>query len=217
MGIRTKIRRQQRDREFKNMCKAKHISIADHVEYGSGKLGEYCNIAHHASVFNSNIGKRTSIGRYSKLRDCTIGSYCSISWDVTIGAVSHPMDRVTSHAFSYRKQFGLAQKDIYLKEERTTIGHDVWIGCGAIILSGLTIGNGAVIGAGAVVTKDVEPYSIVAGVPAKNIGMRFEPDMIEKIQKLAWWEKSDEYLKERLGLFEQRCSDEIIRKLEENK
>ena len=203
--------------KFGNPYKGLNCTIAHDVELSNCKLSEYCNLAHHASVNNSEIGKRTSVGRFSKIRDSKIGTYNSISWDVTIGAVSHPMDRISMHAFTYRKQFGISDKDIMIPQKTTRIGNDVWIGYGAIILSGVTIGDGAIIGAGAVVTKDVEPYTVVAGVPAKVIKKRFEDEVIEKLLLLKWWEFSDEKLKSNLNLFEKPLTVEELDKLVEEK
>ena len=200
-------------RKTKKQYKGLNCSIAHEVELINCKLSEYCNLAHHSSVNNSEIGKRSSVGRYSKIRDSKIGAYCSISWDVTIGAVSHPMDRVSMHAFTYRKQFGIVDKDIMLPQKTTVIGNDVWIGCGAIILSGVTVGDGAVIGAGAVVTKDVAPYAIVAGVPAKKIRNRFNDEIIERLLSIKWWEFTDEELKNNLKVFEEKLNTETIKDL----
>lgn len=200
-----------------NKYKDLSCTIAHEVELVNCKLLEYCNLAHHCSVNNSEIGKRTSVGRYSKIRDSKIGAYCSISWDVTIGAVSHPMDRVSMHAFTYRKQFGIVDKDIVLEQKTTIVGNDVWIGCGAIILSGVTIGDGAIIGAGAVVTKDVEPYTIVAGVPAKEIRKRFDEYTVKKLLELKWWNLRDDKLRDNIKIFEKKIDKETIKELEQIK
>jgi len=149
-------------------------SIGEYATLNKCRLSDYASLAHHASVTLSEIGKRTSVGRYSIISDSQIGAYCSVSWFVTIGARSHPLERATSHAFTYRAQFGLVLKDTELDHPKTVIGNDVWIGADVVIKSGIAIGDGAVIGAGAVVTHDVEPYAIVAGVPARVIGCRFD-------------------------------------------
>ena len=127
------------------------------------------------------------------------------------------MDFISTHAFTYRKQFDIVEEDIMLKHPITNIGNDVWIGCGAIILSGVTIGDGAIIGAGAVVTKDVEPYTIVAGVPAKVLKTRFEKEISDKLIKLKWWELEDEKLKKAIKLFQKPITNDDIRYLEEMK
>lgn len=200
-----------------NKYKRKKCFISHNVELTDSTLCELCNLAHHASVVNCNIGKRTSIGRFSKIRDAEIGSYCSISWDVTIGAVSHPLSRISTHAFSYRKMFGIVNADITYNHEKTFIGNDVWIGCGAIILSGITIGDGAVIGAGAVVTKDVAPYTIVAGIPAKQIKKRFNDETIDELLKIKWWNLSDEIIAKNIDLFSEDLDNKILEKLKEIK
>ena len=127
--------------------KKRGICICNNVELGDNDLGDHVNIAHHAQVTSSTVGLRTSIGRYTKVRFANIGKYCSISWDCTIGATAHPLHSLSSHAFTYRSQFGLVDKNSEITHEYVNIGNDVWIGCGVIILPGVTIGDGAVIGA----------------------------------------------------------------------
>lgn len=178
-------------------------------------MEKYVNIAHHAQIAQTRIGTRSSVGRYAKIRNSEIGKYCSISWDVTIGAVSHPMERASSHAFTYRKQFGIVSEDGTIEQKRTVIGNDVWIGCNSVIISGVKIGDGAVIGAGAVVTKDVEPYSIVGGVPAKLIRYRFSNEICKQLLELKWWDKSDEWLNKNLSFFTKSLSEKELRRMEE--
>lgn len=138
----------RKQKERRKLAK-RNISVAPHAEFlNNVKLGDYVYLAHHVEISNSDIGLRTSVGRYTKIQYAYIGKYCSISWDVTIGAIEHPLHSVSSHAFSYRKQFGLCEKDIQIDHKYVEIGNDVWIGCGAIILPGVHIGHGAVIGAG---------------------------------------------------------------------
>lgn len=194
-------------------CREKGVRIAGGVMLKRVTCGPYVNIAHHAEVADAELGKRTSVGRYTKIRDASIGSYCSISWDVTIGAVSHPMNRPSSHAFSYRSQFGIIECDESLSGERVTVGNDVWIGCGAIVMPGLTIGDGAVIGAGAVVTKDIEPYAIVSGVPAKLMRYRFDGETVDALESLRWWDWDDSTLKARIPFFKAPLSSEALEKL----
>ena len=188
-------------------CTARGVRIAHGVTLSKTKLSDYANIAHHAELSDAVVGKRTSVGRYTKVRNADIGSYCSISWDVTIGAVGHPMDHPSTHAFSYRSQFGIVDANIDLGHERVKIGNDVWVGCGAIIMPGVQVGDGAVIGAGSVVTKNVAPYSIVSGVPARHMKLRFEPEMIARLEELRWWDWDDDRLKECITFF-QRPLDE---------
>lgn len=180
---------------------ASHVQIGSHAELRDVELSDWVNIAHHASVTNSVVGKRTSIGRYSKIRSAIIGSYCSISWDVTIGAVMHPLSRLTTHAFPYIEQFGLGNVEARRPDALVTIGNDVWIGCNSVILPGVNIGDGAVIGASAVITRDVEPFAIMAGVPARKLRDRFDSTTAKQVEEMAWWDWPDEELREKIDMF----------------
>lgn len=119
---------------------------------------------------------------------CRIGRYCSIASNVHYLGGNHPVDTLTSSAIFYNKKLsGFDVKDIKRKE--LIIGNDVWIGVGVLITANCHfIGNGAVIGAGSVVTKDVPPFAIVAGNPAKILRYRFDEATINKIEESKWWE-----------------------------
>lgn len=119
----------------------------------------------------------------------TIGKYCSISRDVRfITGGIHPVDWVALFPFRIKwKMEGLLDDGMPTTNGSITVNNDVWIGTGSTILSGVTIGNGAIIMAGAIVTKDVAPYSIVGGIPAKEVKKRFSEDIINKFQQIRWW------------------------------
>ena len=151
------------------------------------------NVAIDKNCMN-RIGKYTFIGQNTIIGPTTksIGSFCSIASDVIIGPNSHDISEVTTstfiHAYSsslnYQSEKLLDSYKYYkqsLNRKKTIIGHDVWVGYRAIILPGIVVGDGAIIGAGSIVTKDVAPYSLVGGNPAKHIRYRFELDSIEKI------------------------------------
>ncbi len=151
---------------------------------------------------------RLSIGAFTYTQggsfvNAHLGRYCSFAEEVAIGAISHPTDWLSTAPFQYRENpwgwldFGkklLSDDTIKRKvlpyssnSKSTKIGNDVWIGRKAIVLKGVTIGNGAIIGAGSVVTKDVPPYAIVGGVPARLIRYRFRDEIIRKLEDLQWW------------------------------
>lgn len=127
------------------------------------------------------IGKYSYINRNSSVENCSIGNYCSISSGVWICPYEHHIDRMTTHPFLLSK--------IKEKRERVEIGNDVLISLNAIILSGVHVGSGAVIAAGAVVTRDVKPFEVVGGVPAKHLKWRFPENRIKEIMASSWWEK----------------------------
>ncbi len=155
----------------------------------------------HAAIHSGTRFYRSSIGRYSYVgrngfvTNASIGNFTSIGGGCDIGGTSHPLDWVsTSSTFHkwenvFKKNFARHEFEIF---KQTTIGNDVWIGTNVLIKAGVTIADGAVIGMGAVVTKDVGPYEIWAGNPARMIRKRFDDETIERLLATRWWEKSDE-------------------------
>lgn len=148
---------------------------------------------------------RTAMGRYSycgyqcKLINCRIGSFCSIADHVCAGLAAHPINWVSTSPAFHRGRGSvprtLAALDYDASPAQTNIGSDVWIGEGVFLKSGVTVGNGAIIGMGSVVTHDVPPYAIVAGNPARIIKMRFAPELCERLNASAWWERDAAFLK----------------------
>lgn len=131
----------------------------------------------------------------------TIGRYCSIARNCEIGVAQHPTDFLSTHSFQYRNGifrdhpiYAQIQNAQWQENLPTIIGNDVWIGAKAIVSTGVTIGDGAIIAAGAVVTKDVPPYAIVGGVPAKLIRYRFSDEIIAQLLQLKWWDLDFEQL-----------------------
>ena len=128
-----------------------------------------------------------------------IGKYCSIDPNLVCGYGIHPTNGITTSPAFYstlkQNDMTFSSSDKVIKRKEITIGNDVFIGMNVSILDGINIGDGAVIGAGGVVTKDVPPYAIVAGVPAKIIRYRFDEETIKELLELRWWDLDDETLK----------------------
>ena len=159
------------------------------------------------------IGFGTYIGNNTILTKTYVGRYCSIAEDVKVIFGKHPTKKfVSTHPsfYSIYKQSGFTyinnqkfNEMNYLYEDICVdIGNDVWIGEGVRILSGIKIGDGAIIGARALVTKDIEPYSINVGIPAKNIGKRFDDEQIKFLTDFKWWDKGEAWIKNNADLFE---------------
>jgi acetyltransferase-like isoleucine patch superfamily enzyme len=160
-------------------------------------------IMHNTVLSGQNvIGEYTYVGFNCIITSSVIGRYCSIANNVSIGIGEHKINRVSTSSLFYAKPFET------LTEGNCTIGNDVWLGSNVVVRRGVTIGDGAVVGANSFVNKDVMPFEIVGGTPAKSIKMRFSDDKIVKIQDSAWWEKDKETAKEiinkleKTGLFE---------------
>lgn len=152
------------------------------------KIQRGCNIRY------SRIGKYSYVGAKTEIVYSTIGKFCSIARNCSIGGPAHKLDSVsTSPLFTsgrniFKKNFATIK---FISEKETIIENDVWIGTRAVILQGRKIGTGAVIGAGAVVTKDVPPYAIVAGNPARILRYRFEESIIHRLIESEWWEMDE--------------------------
>lgn len=158
-----------------------------------------CELGHWTEVGKGTSMRASSMGDWSYItQDChvvwtTIGKMCSIANSTRINPGNHPTWRAVQHHSVYRAEaYGLGEDDHdffeWRKKDWVTIGHDVWIGHGVTVTAGVNIGNGAVIGAGAVVTRDVAPYTVVAGVPAREIKRRFTPAQADALTEIAIWD-----------------------------
>lgn len=158
-------------------------------------IGESCVIFSEAVLSHSKIQRHTYIQKATTIVNTVIGSFCSIGANVKIGLPDHPLHFVSTHPAFYDPSQPLMKSFTtsiqHQARKKTILEHDVWIGDGAFIRSGVTIGTGAVVAAGSVVVKDVEPYSIVGGNPARHIKYRFSDEIVVGLLKSKWWMLSD--------------------------
>lgn len=183
-----------------NSTLADDCSVGNFSRVDFSTLGYKCRIDRNNHIYRSQLGRHSYTGMGTVVMCADIGAFCSISWNVSIGGADHDYTRMTQHSFLYNEHDDLRpeNEDIIYDRfiEKLSIGSDVWIAAGATITRGVSIGHGAVVAANSVVTKDVPPYAIVAGSPAKIIKYRFENDVIDLLLKLKWWEWSQEKIKE---------------------
>lgn len=181
-------------------------------------LGVYTSIGARTSMSESTFGDYSYVVDGCSIVWADIGKFCSIASSNRINPGNHPMWRAALHHFTYRSEsygFALENDEEFFdwrKAHRVTLGNDVWIGHGAVILPGVTIGTGAGIGAGAVVSKDVPPFAIVGGVPAKQIRYRFDEKVREGLLDLAWWDWPREKLEIALPDLRKMSAEEFVEK-----
>lgn len=181
-----------------------HSIIEEYNTAFSIRVGRYAIIRK-----GSEVGPNVELGDYSYIsgprsyvEDAIIGKYCSIARQVTIGVSGHNYNWVTTSPIITSTQYGIIRSNISEPQrERPIIGNDVWIGMNVIIMRGIKIGDGAVVAAGSVVTKDVVPYSIVGGNPARHIKYRFSSEVIERLLDICWWDWPEQKIKSNAALF----------------
>jgi acetyltransferase-like isoleucine patch superfamily enzyme len=223
--------------ELGENCKVYH-----NAEVRKSVLGDFCTVGDDAIILDSRLGDhvainrrnyliRADVGRFTytgtntAIRSSMVGSFCNISWDVSIGGAEHAQTNVSlgklhrflqlDSGFWTPESKALLGKT-YENMEPCVVGNDVWIAAGVIVLRGVKIGDGAIIGAGAVVTKDVEPYSIVAGVPARKMKMRFDDATVAALQKIKWWDWPIDVIRANLELLYRTTVDvDVLARLSE--
>lgn len=176
------------------------------VQIKESTFGRHTQVADQVNIYHCQIGDFSYIEVGTVAAYATIGKFCSIAGGTYIGLGVHPSrDVVSTHPAFYSRSRGLAaafaDRDYLEEYAPVRIGNDVWIGTAAVIKGGITIGDGAIIGAGAVVTKNVDPYTIVGGVPAKKIRDRFDGETIDFLLRFKWWDKDEQWLKANFSKF----------------
>lgn len=192
--------------------------IDETVRRREAQIGRRCEILSHTRIEYAVLGDYSYLGENCEVADAVIGKFTAIANSVRIGAPNHPMGRPSQHRFTYVPEYYEAtasrDRDFFAdrRGDRVIVGNDVWIGHAAILLPGVTVGDGAVIAAGAVVSRDVAPYTIVGGVPARSIRKRFDESIAESLRRIAWWDWPDQLIFERLSDFRSEAIDEFCRR-----
>ena len=180
-------------------------------------FGAYCEVGARTKVAESSFGDYSYVVNDADIIYTTVGRFCSIAAQTRINPGNHPLERVALSHFTYRSSaYGLGADDAaffdWRRSHRAVLGNDVWIGHGATVLPGVKLGNGAAVGAGAVVSKDVPPFAIAIGVPAKVLRYRFTPDIIAALERIAWWDWPHERLGPALADFRAMTAEAFCRK-----
>ncbi|MFU1478264.1 chloramphenicol acetyltransferase [Roseovarius sp. C7] len=199
---------------------------ADRPRIGAGsevvnsQMGRFVALGEGTRLLNSTMGDYSYTDRYADIANSEIGKFSNIASFARIGPTDHPLDRASLHHFLYRSADyweGVENDDAFFAHRasrQVVIGHDTWIGHGAMVMPEVTIGHGAVVAAGAVVTKDVAPYQIVAGVPARPVRARLDPGLAARLIALGWWDWSHEAIGAALADFRALPVETFLEKYE---
>ena len=189
-------------------------------EITDSRFGAYVEIGKGSRVNNSYFGDYSYCDRYADVANAQIGKFANIAAFARIRATDHPLHTAACHHFLYRSDDywdDVARDEEFFAHRRSRtahIGHDTWIGAGAMIKPEVTLGDGVVVAAGAVATKDADPYTIVAGTPAKVLRLRQPPEIAERLIALAWWDWSHEDLRQALFDFRTLKAEAFLEKYE---
>lgn len=178
------------------------------------RFGAYCEVGARTRIAESTIGDYSYVANDSDLIYTTVGKFCSIAAHVRCNPGNHPLQRVAMSHFTYRSSaygWGDDEEEFFAwrRSHPVHLGHDVWVGHGAVILPGVSIGTGAAVGAGAVVSRDVPPFAIAIGSPARVHRHRFPPETVAALQRIAWWDWPHDRLGEALGDFRHLSAEEF--------
>lgn len=199
-------------RHIKKWTFPKDVIIQKNVAFNQNTTFGGYNVIHSGTwISDSEVGKNTYIGYNCSLPKAKIGKFCSLGSNIKIVQTTHPSHTFVSTApvfFSTKRQsyrtfadVNYFEENLHIGDRSVIIGNDVWIGNDVTIKGGVTIGDGAIVAMGSIVTKDVPPYAIVGGVPAKVIKYRFSEEQIKKLLDYQWWDKKDCWLQENFKQF----------------
>jgi len=199
----------------KNLGQEPHIHRTASVR--ASTFGVYCEVGARTKVAESSFGDYSYVVNDSDIIYTTVGKFCSIAAHTRINPGNHPLERVALSHFTYRSSsYNMGDDDAaffdWRRSFRCVMGNDVWIGHGAVVLPGVKLGNGAAVGAGTIVTKDVPPFAIVVGNPGRILRYRFAPEIIEALERIAWWDWTHDQLAQGLADFRKMSADEFCRK-----
>jgi acetyltransferase-like isoleucine patch superfamily enzyme len=207
--------------EVENSVIGSDVVVGNDAIVIDSEISNFISINRRNYILRSRIGSFTYTGIGTSIRSAQVGKFCSLAWDISIGGGNHDFDKVTtSPLWRFHKLSGELGKVKGELEKRydifgeTTIGNDVWIASNVIVLRHVHIGDGAIIGAGAIVTKDVPPYTVVAGVPAKQMKKRFPDHIIEAMLEIKWWDWPVDVIKANIELiYNTKVDEEVIEKM----
>lgn len=186
----------------------------------NSRLGSFVEIGEGTHILESVMDDYSYTARYADIAYSVLGKFVNVAAFTRLNPGEHPYHRASLHHFMYRSSYywpGVpdeAEVFDWRRSRPVRVGHDTWIGHGAVIMKGVTIGNGAIIAAKAVVTKDVEPYAVVAGTPAKFIKWRHPRAVADRLQALAWWDWPHDRLHDALPDFRALSAEAFLEKYE---
>ncbi|MEI6286670.1 MAG: antibiotic acetyltransferase [Bacillota bacterium] len=187
--------------KIKNSCVGKNSHIDKNSTVEDSTIGNKC-IVNNAEIYNSILGDYSTVNRHSVMWNTKVGKFCSIGGGVKINLSNHPVDYFSSHPLFYRKNYegNNIDENLFVESKTCIIGDDVWLGENVLVMGGVNIGTGAIIGACSFVNKDIPPYAIACGVPAKVLKYRFSEGIIVQLQKINWCDISEDLLYEFIDL-----------------
>jgi phosphonate metabolism protein (transferase hexapeptide repeat family) len=184
------------------------------------RLGAFVEIGEGTHVLESELGDYSYTARYADIAYSFLGKFVNVAAFARINPGEHPYHRASLHHFMYRSSYYWPEESDeafvfdWRRSRPVRIGHDTWIGHASVIMKGVTIGNGAIVAAKSVVTKDVPPYAVVGGTPAKVIKWRHPPGLVERLEALAWWNWDHQRLRQALPDFRALSAEAFVGKYE---